>query len=232
MSRHIVFDTETTGVSVFDDRVVEIACVELKDLVPTGRTFQCYVNPMRDISAEVVAVHGLTATFLKDFPSFGHADICDAFLEFIGDDSKLVAHNAEFDRGFMNAEFSRIGKPILQKDRFIDTLDMARKMFPGAPASLNALCKRFSISLDERTKHGALIDCHLLASVYLELSGGREQKLALFDEGMVSAEEAARAATRKPRPTPLPSLIAEVERAAHDAFVATLGENAVWLKVS
>ncbi|MET0547581.1 MAG: DNA polymerase III subunit epsilon [Caulobacterales bacterium] len=229
MTRQIVFDTETTGTSVFDDRIVEIACVELQDLVPTGVTFQRYINPLRDIPAEVIAVHGLTASFLKDFPVFGHASIVDEFLEFVGD-AKLVAHNSEFDRGFLNAELSRLNREIWQKDRFIDTLEMARKMFPGAPASLNALCKRFSVNTDERVKHGALIDCQLLAAVYLELSGGREQKLALFDDRIVSAEEAARAATRKPRPTPLPSLVSAEEFAAHTAFIAEMGDKAIWKK--
>ena len=229
--RNIVFDTETTGTSVFDDRVVEIACVELDGFFPTGRTFQRYINPKRDIPAEVVAVHGLTADFLKDFPTFDDPEICDAFMDFVGDDGILIAHNAEFDRGFLNAELSRLNRPPLMKDRFIDTLEMARKMFPGAPASLNALCKRFSISLEERNYHGALIDCHLLAGVYLELCGGREQKLALFDEGAVSAEAAARNKSRKPRPSPLPSLITPEEAAAHAAFIGEMGDKAMWKKL-
>jgi DNA polymerase-3 subunit epsilon len=228
MSRQIVFDTETTGTSVFHDRVVEIACVELKDLVPTGRTFQRYINPERDVPAEVVAVHGLTAEFLRNHPVFAHVNVAEAFLEFVGEDSVFVAHNAEFDRGFLNAELSRLNKGPIGKERFVDTLEMARKMFPGAPASLNALCKRFSISLEERDKHGALVDAHLLAQVYLELNGGREQRLALFEDTVVSAEDVAKAAKRKPRPTPLQSPITDEERAAHAAFVETLGAKALW----
>lgn len=176
--REIVFDTETTGLDPFQgDRVVEIGCVELINHVPTGNVYHQYINPERSLSEEVVKVHGLTEEFLSDKPTF--KEIADEFLAFIGSDSKLVAHNAPFDIKFLNAELSWIGKEPLSNDRVIDTVILARKMFPGSRVNLNELCKRFHIDNSSRTFHGALLDSELLAEVYLELIGGRQPGLVL-----------------------------------------------------
>jgi len=177
MSREIVFDTETTGLKPFKgDRITEIGCVEVIDLLPTGKTFRRYVNPERDVPEEVVKITGLTTEFLADKPLF--AEIVEDFLEFVGD-SKMVAHNARFDRDFLNVELNKLDRTPFEDKRFIDTLLIARKKFPGAYNSLDALCKRFSVSLSERAMHGALLDAKLLAEVYLELNGGRERRLDL-----------------------------------------------------
>lgn len=230
--REIVFDTETTGRSPDQgDRVVEIGCIELIDLNPTGRSFHTYINPERDVPDEVVKVHGLTTAFLSGHPVFAAPQVVGGFLDFI-EDSPLVAHNAEFDRKFINAELVRLGKPAFGPERFVDTLPMAKKKFPGAQASLDALCKRFNISLTTRDLHGALVDARLLAEVYLELLGGREQKLAFVEEA-ASAEAAAAAITYPPRPqrpTPLAARISDEEAAAHAAFIAKLGDKALWAK--
>lgn len=176
--REIVFDTETTGLDPFQgDRIVEIGCVELFNYVPTGRVYHQYINPERSLSEEVIAVHGLTEQFLSDKPKF--SEIVDEFLEFIGPDSKLVAHNASFDMKFLNAELSWIGKEPLSYNRVIDTLILAKKKFPGSRVNLNELCKKFHIDNSARTVHGALLDSELLAEVYLELIGGREPGLVL-----------------------------------------------------
>lgn len=176
--REIVLDTETTGLDPFNgDRIVEIGCVELVNHMPTGRTYHQYINPLRSLSEEVVAVHGLTEEFLSDKPVF--ADIADDFLNFIGDDSKLVIHNAAFDMKFLNAELSWASRDVLSFDRVIDTLLIARKKFPGSRVNLNELCKRFNVDNTARTLHGALLDSELLAEVYLELLGGREPGLVL-----------------------------------------------------
>jgi len=177
MSREIVFDTETTGLKPFKgDRITEIGCVEVIDLLPTGKTFRRYVNPEREVPEEVVKITGLTTEFLADKPLF--AEIVEDFLEFVGD-SKMVAHNARFDRDFLNVELTKLDRQPFEDKRFIDTLLIARKKFPGAYNSLDALCKRFSVSLSERALHGALLDAKLLAEVYLELNGGRERRLDL-----------------------------------------------------
>jgi DNA polymerase-3 subunit epsilon len=231
--RQIVFDTETTGRSAADgDRVVEMGCVELIGLLPTGRTFHCYINPERDVPAEVVAVHGLTETFLRQFPTFPHESICQKFLEFVGPD-QLIAHNAEFDRSFLNAELARMGLAPFPQDRFIDTGVLARKRFPGASWKLDALCKRFNISLSTRDKHGALIDAKLLAEVYLELTGGREQSLGFMDQkgrGEAQAEVRPERPRREPRPAALPQFSTPEEVAAHAEFIAKLGAPPVWDK--
>lgn len=176
--REIVFDTETTGFDPFEGhRIIEIGCVELINHIPTGRTYQQYINPERSMSEEVVAVHGLTEEFLSDKPVF--REIVDGFLDFIGSDSMLVAHNASFDIKFLNAELSWLGYQPLAQERVIDTLLLARKQFPGKRNNLNELCKRFQIDNSNRTYHGALLDSELLADVYLELLGGREPGLIL-----------------------------------------------------
>lgn len=174
--REIVFDTETTGMDPADgDKIVEIGCLELENHIPTGRTFHKYINPERDVPAEAAAVHGLTAERLKDEPIFG--EIVGDFMEFIGKDAKLIAHNAAFDMKFVNAEIATYGYPKIDDKRVIDTLMIARKKFPGSPANLDALCRRFHIDNTSRTLHGALLDSELLAEVYLELLGGRQRNL-------------------------------------------------------
>jgi DNA polymerase III subunit epsilon len=231
--REIVFDTETTGVNFREgDRVVEIGMVELFDLIPTGNTFHTYVNPIIAMPADAQRIHGLSTEFLKGHPTFADPQVADAMLAFIGDD-QLVAHNAEFDRGFLNAELKRLGKPLIGKERCVDTVLIARKKFPGAPASLDALCRRFAIDTSERGFHGALLDARLLASVYLELMGGAERRLALYDEeAEVSASGGileARSWPRHPaRPQALTSSITEAEQAAHQAFLQGLDAPALW----
>lgn len=220
--REIVLDTETTGLNPTDGhRVVEIGCIELLNHVPTGRTFQKYINPERLMPAEAEAIHGLTDQFLADQPLM--EEVIGDFLEFIGDD-QLVIHNAEFDMRFLNAELERLDRPKLDPDRAVDTVGMARRKFPGAQASLDALCRRFEIDNSGRNFHGALLDAQLLAEVYLELIGGRQPGLELAAEA-ARAEAAQASAPRAPR-AHAPS--AE-ELARHAAFVATL-EEPIWSK--
>ena len=177
MAREIVLDTETTGFEPsMGHRLVEIACLEIDDFVPTGRSFHTYIDPCRDMPPDAERVHGLSGVFLRGKPRFEHIEVVDAFLDFVGD-APLIAHNAAFDRGFINHELGVINRHPLQEDRWIDTLGLARVRFPGMHNSLDALCKRFKISLSEREKHGALVDAKLLAAVYLELKGGRERRL-------------------------------------------------------
>ncbi len=191
----IVLDTETTGMDpVKGDRMVEIGCIELENHIPTGRTYHQYINPERDVPAEVVAVHGLTTERLKDEPTFG--EIVGDFLDFIGNDSKLVIHNAEFDMKFINAELKMFGFPSIDKRRIIDTLLIARKKFPGSPANLDALCRRFKIDNSNRTLHGALLDSELLAEVYMELLGGRQRGLEM-ELDKKSADGVAKAAAEE-----------------------------------
>lgn len=229
--REIVFDTETTGRDPrTGDRLVELACLELIDLAPTGQTFHRYCNPERDMPYEAQRIHGLSAAFLADKPLFSSPEVVDRFLEFVGD-SPLVAHNAEFDRGFLNAELTRSGRASLPQDRFVDTLVLARKRFPGQANSLDALCKRFNVSLSTRKLHGALVDVRLLAEVYLELRGGRERSLAFEEAAETVGEAAPRLPQRpaaRPRPVPLPLLSTEAERAAHAKFVTGLGAATLW----
>lgn len=232
MAREIVLDTETTGLDPRSGhRLVEIACVELEDLLPTGRSFHRYIHPGREIDPEAERVHGLSLAFLSDKPRFHEPEVCDALLEFIGD-AAVVAHNAPFDRGFVNHELERAGLIGLAEQRWVDTLPMAQKRFPGAHNSLDALCRRFKISLSEREKHGALIDAQLLAAVYLELNGGRERGLDLMVAGSSRAPAMAVAQVcYGPRPRPLAARSTDAERAAHLAFVLDkLTDKAVWLK--
>lgn len=223
--REIAFDTETTGLEWDkDDRIIELGAVELINHVPTGKTFQTYINPGRPVSEATVQITGITDEDLVDKPGFEDPSIVDAFLDFIGE-SILVAHNAKFDRGFLNMELQRCGKAIIPEDRWVDTVAIARKKYPGAPASLDALCKRFDVNSDARTFHGALLDSQLLAEVYLELLGGRARK---FDfGGQATATGAARAPAAQ-RPAPLSSEISEEEQKTHSDFVETLGEEAIW----
>ena len=233
--REIVLDTETTG---FDpatgDRIVEIGAVELMNHLPTGRTFHKYLNPERDVPAEAVAVHGLTDEFLRDKPLF--ADVAAEFVTFIGDDAKLVIHNAAFDMKFLNAELKMIGKAQLPWSRALDTLALAREKFPGAQNSLDALCRRFGIDNSSRTLHGALLDSEILAEVYLELIGGRQPDLVLSaPERQSSTDPGAAAQPRgqaRPRPTPLPPRLTEGETSAHAELIARMGDKAIGLRYS
>lgn len=225
MAREIALDTETTGLDPDDGhRIVEIGCVEMVNRVKTGNVFHVYLNPERDVPEESTRVHGLTADFLADKPTF--SDVAFQFMGFLGD-SPLVIHNAAFDMRFLNAELSRAHAPVLADDRAVDTVLIARKMFPGAPASLDALCRRFGVDLSARTKHGALLDADLLADVYLELMGGRQSTLELTEAAVtVTMEEVLEVSSRLsiPRRSFPPS---EAERAAHRAFLARL-KNPVW----
>lgn len=223
--REIVFDTETTGFDARgDDRITEIGCIEIIDFLPTGRSFHAYCNPQREVPEKVVEITGLTTEFLRDKPLF--KDVADDFLAFIGD-SPLIAHNADFDRGFVNAELERAGYKMIPTPRFIDTLRMARAQFPGSPATLDALCKRFDISLSARDKHGAIIDSELLAAVYLELNGGRERRFG-FSDGREKLESVV-VPIAKARPTALAPLSTQSEREAHEAFVRGLGDDMLWV---
>lgn len=213
--REIVLDTETTGMDPSQgDKLVEIGCVELVNHIPTGRTFHVYINPERDVPAEAVAVHGLTETFLKDKPTFG--EVVGDFMDFIGSDSTLVIHNASFDMKFINAELKTYGFPSVEWRRVLDTLDMARRKFPGSPANLDALCRRFNIDNSNRTLHGALLDAELLAEVYLELLGGRQHGLGISVATQAVAEVAAADAKRAYR-EPRPHAATDEETAAHAA---------------
>lgn len=228
--REIAFDTETTGFNALeDDRIIELGAVELINHIPTGRTFQRRINPRRSVPAKVTEITGICDADLTDSPFFEDPDVVDAFLNFIGD-SSLVAHNASFDRSFLNAELARIGRPGIPDERWIDTVMMARKRYPGAPASLDALCKRFDISLESRAFHGALLDSQLLASVYLELLGGRARAFSF--EGSDGLNEGAARPAAAMRPRPLASTVTPEERAAHDALIDRLGPDALWKQVS
>ncbi|QFT58270.1 DNA polymerase III subunit epsilon [Sulfitobacter sp. THAF37] len=224
--REIVLDTETTG---FDpetgDRIVEIGAVELMGHVATGRTYHQYINPERTMPEEAFQVHGLGDEFLRDKPKF--AEIGQAFLDFIGD-AKLVIHNAAFDIKFLNAELKWMNLPQIPWEQAIDTLAIAKKRFPGSPASLDALCRRFNIDNSSRTLHGALLDSEILAEVYLELIGGRQPDFALSAQPERRADQPHVEWSPKPRPRPLPSRLSEQESAAHAEFVGKLGDDALW----
>ena len=226
--REIVLDTETTGFEPSEGhRIVEIGAVELFNHVPTGRTYHQYINPERAMPQEAFAVHGLGDDFLRDKPKF--AQVAQAFLDFIGPDSKLVIHNAAFDMKFLNAELGWAGMPLLENVRATDTLAMARRKFPGSPATLDALCRRFSIDNSARTLHGALLDSEILAEVYLELIGGRQPGFGLNIDPVPAKNAASEPDWRpRPRPVPLPSRITEAEAEAHRAFVDKLGEASIW----
>lgn len=242
--REIVLDTETTG---FDpqsgDRIVEIGCLELINHMPTGRTYHQYINPERGMPEEAFGVHGIGPdllptprpaeageVLLKDKPIF--KQVGQAFVDFIGD-AKLVIHNAAFDMKFLNAELKWMGLAELPWERALDTLAIARKKFPGAPASLDALCRRFGIDNSNRTLHGALLDSEILAEVYLELIGGRQPDLVLAG-GPSAASDTGVSDDWRPtaRPNPLPSRISDAEATAHSEFVDKLGDDALWKKMA
>jgi len=224
--REIVLDTETTGLDPYEGhRLVEIGCIELFNRIPTGQTFHRYVNPDRDVPAEAHAVHGLSAEFLKDKPSFG--EIADELLSFIAD-APLVIHNALFDHGFLNAELDRAERPLIARERLVDTLLLARRKHPAGPNRLDDLCARYGIDNSRRTKHGALLDAEILAEVYVELIGARQAQLILVETaGAIGHGRIGTPITRS-RPAPLPDRLSEAERLAHRSFIETLGTQAIW----
>ena len=220
--REIIFDTETTGLSPTQGhRVIEIGCVEVLNLVPTGNVYHQYLNPERDVPEEATRIHGLTEAFLKDHPVF--KDAVQGFLDFIGD-AQLVAHNADFDMRFINWELANIGLEKIPSDRAVDTLQLARSRFPGASNSLDALCKRLGVDNSSRTKHGALLDSEILAEVYLELKGGKQAGLKLVQKKAAAAAGPEKKA-RAPRSFP----VSEKELEAHEEFIKQLKEP-LWLK--
>jgi DNA polymerase III subunit epsilon len=223
--REIVLDTETTGFEPADGhRIVEIGCVELMDHLPTGKSYQCYLNPER-LVGDSERIHGISDAFLVDKALFAH--VVEEFLEFIGD-APLIIHNASFDLKFLNHELNRVSRPPIPHGRAIDTIEIAKAKIPGARYSLDELCKRFAIDLSGRVKHGALLDAELTAQVYLELVGGRQTKLMLGprDAGAIAA---AIVGAARSRPTPLPSRLSQAELEAHAVFVTeALGSDAVW----
>lgn len=228
--REIVLDTETTGFEPTEGhRIVEIGAVELMNHMPTGKTFHKYLNPQRAMPKEAFEVHGLGDEFLRDKPLFGA--VAADFLAFIGD-AQLVIHNAAFDMKFLNAELVATGLPPLPSARATDTLMIARQKFPGSPASLDALCRRFGVDTSAREKHGALLDSEILAEVYLQLIGGRQPDFGLstLAKATVSGTEPAAQWRPAARPTPLAPRMTPDETAAHQAFVAKMGDAAVWLK--
>ena len=226
MSRSVLFDTETTGLDpLTGDRVIEFAAIELLNDLPTDRHFHRLIHPERDIPDGASRVHGILIGDLEGKPKF--AEVAQDILDFIGD-APLIAHNAPFDFGFMDAEFARIGKPKLDRARMIDTLVLAKTRFPGMPNSLDALCRRFDIDLSSRTSHNALLDCKLLAEVYVELTGGRQRGLGLADDDdgqdSLPVTHYTASGSRTPRPiVPGPEALA-----AHTTFVAKL-KDPVWL---
>jgi DNA polymerase-3 subunit epsilon len=231
--REIVLDTETTGLEPAEGhRIVEIGAVELLNHMPTGRTFHKYINPQRAMPEEAFRIHGLSDDFLRDKPVF--AEVAAEFVAFIGD-ARLVIHNAAFDMKFINAELSWLDLVPIPVERAVDTVAIARRRFPGAQASLDALCRRFGIDNSGRTLHGALLDSELLAEVYLELIGGRQPDFALAVSAEVTVVSGGSGASGgewrpRPRPVPLPPRITAEEEAAHEAFVRTLGDGALWLR--
>jgi len=229
--RELVLDTETTGFDPFDgDRIVEIGAVELYNHMPTGEVYHVYINPERSMPQSAFEVHGLGDDFLRDKPVF--RDVAQSFLEFVRDD-KMVIHNASFDMKFLNHELKTLGLQTLPNSQAIDTLDIARRKFPGSPASLDALCRRFGVDNSAREKHGALLDSEILAEVYLQLIGGQQPGLELASTGRSKAGASGQSQDWRPspRPTPLASRITEDEIAAHGAFVAKLGDDSVWSKL-
>ena len=221
--RSVLFDTETTGLDpASGDRILEIAAIELVRDLPTARFFHRLIDPERDVPDDATRVHGYTRSHVMGKPRF--ADIVDELLEFLGD-APLVAHNATFDFAFVNAELARLALPPLHEARMIDTLALAKARFPGMPNSLNALCNRFSIDLSERTTHNALLDCRLLAAVYVELTGGRQRGLTL---GSATQAEQLFSYTRPAHRTPRPIVVSDEQLARHATFVARL-KDPVWL---
>ncbi|MGA8816706.1 MAG: DNA polymerase III subunit epsilon [Xanthobacteraceae bacterium] len=223
--REIVLDTETTGLDPLNgDRLVEIGCIELVNRIPSGQTFHVYLNPERSMPAEAFAIHGLSDEFLKDKPRF--AAVADEFIGFLGD-APLVIHNAGFDIGFLNAELERAGRPLIGRERLVDTLLLARRKHAGASNRLDDLCVRYAIDHSRRTKHGALLDAELLAEVYVELIGARQAQLVLSQTAAPILVPGAPIIIRE-RPAPLVPRVSAADQEAHRQFIASLGEAAIW----
>ncbi|MET0748829.1 MAG: DNA polymerase III subunit epsilon [Rhizobium sp.] len=232
--REIIFDTETTGLDSRTDRIIEIGGIELFNHFPTGKTFHKYINPAgQKVHPDALAVHGITDEFLKDKPAF--VEVAEAMLEFFGD-AKWIAHNANFDMGFINAELARINRPSILPEMVIDTLSLARRKNPMGPNSLDALCRRYGIDNTHRTKHGALLDSELLAEVYIEMIGGRQTALGLGSNNGMSGGSDRQSDNEDvviavlTRPSPLPERVSSLEREAHNALLAKMGEKSIWLK--
>jgi DNA polymerase III subunit epsilon len=224
--REIVMDTETTGLDPNSgDRLVEIACVELANYIPTGRVWHQYINPQREVPQDAFRVHGLSTQFLADKPLF--SDLVDDFLAFV-EGGKMIFHNASFDMKFINHELLRLERAAIPHERVLDTLAIARRKHPAGPNSLDALCKRYAIDNSARTRHGALLDAELLAEVYLQLIGGQQPNFDLTARRAGSVAGAAASTIILPRPQPLPANLADAERDAHLAFIKELGGSAVW----
>jgi len=224
--REIVFDTETTGLDPYQGhRLVEIGCVELINRFPTGQIFHRHLNPERAMPAEAFAIHGLSHEFLKSKPVF--ADVVADLLVFVGD-GLLIAHNASFDLGFLNAELERVNQAPIPRDRLVDTLQLARRKYPGSPNRLDDLCARLGVDNSRRTKHGALLDAELLAEVYIELVGARQAQLGLVAVTAAPIVISNFGISSKSRPVALPPRVTDIERAAHRALVAELGAKAIW----
>jgi DNA polymerase III subunit epsilon len=224
--REIVLDTETTGLDPLrGDRLVEIGCVEIFNRMPTGQTFHRHINPQRDMPAEAFAVHGLSSEFLNTKPLF--AEVADEFLEFIGE-APLVIHNASFDISFINAELERIQRPMIARERLVDTLLLARRKHPGVSNRLDDLCSRYAIDNSRRTRHGALLDAELLAEVYIDLIGARQSQLILAAESRDTRAGVYGDMPRRQREVPLAARVTEADRAAHREFVLTLGDKPIW----
>jgi DNA polymerase III subunit epsilon len=220
--REIVLDTETTGLDALGGhRIIEIGAQELLNHVPTGNGYHCYINPERDVDIGAFEVHGLSREFLSDFPPF--SGVVDAFLEFIAED-RLIIHNARFDMGFINMELGRLGRPDIPMDRVVDTLQMARRRYPGAQASLDALCRRFEIDNSHRDLHGALVDADLLAAVYLELIGGRQPGLELAEQAVSATGPEIRESTSRP---PRNFTASPEERSAHEELLKKITDP-IW----
>ena len=223
--REIVFDTETTGLDPLQgDRLVEIGCIELVNRFPTGKTFHSYFNPERDMPEQAFKIHGLASEFLNDKPLFVHR--VEELIMFLGD-AQLIAHNAMFDLGFLNAELERAGRTTVNRERMIDTLLIARRKHPGGANRLDDLCTRYSIDNSRRTKHGALLDAELLAEVYVELIGARQAQLILSQAATPVATHGEAVVLRQ-RSTPLVERLTADQRLAHLRFIASLGDNAIW----
>ena len=228
MTREIVLDTETTGMDPeAGDRIIEIGCVELFNHVPTGKHLQLYIHPEREVPQEAINVHGITNEFLKDKPIF--SQVYQEFMDFVADDSTLVIHNAEFDMKFINWELKNVGHAPIGWNRVLDTLAMARKAFPGSPANLDALCRRFGIDNSDRTYHGALLDSELLAEVYLELLGGRQHGLSLLSGGKGDGGANGGKKLDRPYREPREFSVSDEEKAAHAALMEKLSDP-LWLK--
>ncbi len=223
MTRAVLFDTETTGLDpLTGDRVIEVAALELEGDLPTGRHFHRLIHPERDIPEDAIRIHGITLEHLREAPRF--IEVALDLIEFLGD-GPLIAHNAAFDFGFLDHEFRRAGHPLLARERMIDTLALAKQRFPGMPNSLDALCRRFAIDLSERTQHNALLDCRLLAEVYVELTGGRQRGFSLDDDRQAEMSVTVYLASGPRQPRPMRASAAEL--AAHAAFVGRL-KDPVW----